>query len=315
MKPISWSHLGVGRTFDPQHKFVSSPIVSPAVLAGIRLLLALYALCTICTVLGFSVHYHNAKSFLSYFTELSYIGLVAYYCAAAVQSLFYARYGRYWLQRWPRPLQALHVLLQSTVTTFPFIVTIVFWVLLASPRTFSTTYGGWSNISIHALNSVFALFEILLTNAPPAPWLALPVHILLLAGYLGVAYITHITQGFYTYDFLDPHKEGALLAAYIVGIAVGEIVVFLLARGVTVLRQRLVVRRGLLREGHDSALMGGGGGEAIDEWEEVARPGAPDAEKGHGGVTQEKKTEGNANQSTSVVDSGLGENEGGTTTV
>ena len=57
-------------------------------------------------------------SFLSYFTLLSYIGLTAYYWAAAVQTFFYARYGRYPLCRWPRLLQGLHVLLQSTITVF-----------------------------------------------------------------------------------------------------------------------------------------------------------------------------------------------------
>lgn len=37
---------------------------------------------------------------------------------------------RYPLQRWPRALQVLHALLYSTIITFPFIVTIVFWGIL-----------------------------------------------------------------------------------------------------------------------------------------------------------------------------------------
>ena len=56
----------------------------------------------------------------------------------------------------------------------------------------------WTNISVHALNTVFALFEIGCTNSPPSPWLTLPACILVLAGYLGIAYITHVTQGFYS---------------------------------------------------------------------------------------------------------------------
>lgn len=56
----------------------------------------------------------------------------------------------------------------------------------------------WSNISKHALNSVFALFEIIFTNVPPMPWVDLPATIIILAAYLGVAYITHATQGFYS---------------------------------------------------------------------------------------------------------------------
>ncbi|KAJ7512224.1 hypothetical protein B0H11DRAFT_1843971 [Mycena galericulata] len=265
---FTYAHLGVDEpTFDPHRKFVSSPVLSPALLAATRTLLALYALSTICTVLAFNVAMGDGNSFLSYFTQLTYIGLTAYYCAAAVQTAFYAWYGTYPLQRWPRPLQALHVLLQSTVVSFPFIVTIVFWALLSSPETFSTRYNAWSAISVHALNSAYALFELLLTNAPPAPWLALPLHVLLLAGYLGVAYVTYAAQGFYTYPFLNPRTQHALLAAYIAGIALGAVVVFLLGRGVAGVRERL-----LGRPGNEKRRGEGSGGEPMDEWEEVARP-------------------------------------------
>jgi hypothetical protein len=43
--------------------------------------------------------------------------------------------------------------------------------------------------------------------------------------YLGVAYITYDTQGFYVYSFLNPSK-GPVLAAYIIGILVGTVFVF-----------------------------------------------------------------------------------------
>ncbi|KAJ7034634.1 hypothetical protein C8F04DRAFT_1101637 [Mycena alexandri] len=306
MALLSWHRMGVQSTFDPQYKFVSSPVVSPAVLAVIRLVLALYALCTITTILGFDVAEGDGKSFLSYFTELSYIGLTSYYWAAAVQTLFYARYGRYLLRRWPRPLQALHVLLQSTITTFPFIVTVVYWALLSSPQTFATRLSSWQNISIHAMNSAFALLDILLSNAPPAPWLMLPIHIVLLGAYLGVAYITHATQGFYTYSFLNPSKEHGLLAAYIVGIGVGEAVVFVLARTVALLRQRLAIRRGILLADDAEAgnsKDGTGAGEAIDEWEEIERP-----IQGGGGRGKEGGP-------VRIIDSGVTVGEGETETV
>ncbi|KAJ7754227.1 hypothetical protein DFH07DRAFT_1061309 [Mycena maculata] len=278
MKGLSWAHLGAPPAFDPHRKFVSSPLLSPAALAAVRLLLALYALCAIATDLAFDVALGAGHSFLSYFTILSYIGLTAYYWAAAVQTLAYARYGRYPLQRWPKPLQALHVLLQSTVVTFPFIVTIVFWVLLADATTFATRYDAWSNISIHALNSALALFELLLTNAPPAPWPALPLQILFLCAYLAVAYITFHTQGFYPYPFLNPSPHPALLAGYILGIAAGACAVFLLARAIAVLRQRLAIRYSLLPSLDDAPPA-----EAIDEWEavEVVRPGAGGAGAGN----------------------------------
>jgi hypothetical protein len=44
--------------------------------------------------------------------------------------------------------------------------------------------------------------------------------------YLGLAYVTYATQGFYVYSFLNPGKQHALLAGYIVGILIGCIVVY-----------------------------------------------------------------------------------------
>ncbi|KAF8153422.1 hypothetical protein B0H34DRAFT_663051 [Crassisporium funariophilum] len=272
-----YSRLGVPTTFDSSHKYVTSPFLrSPFILGYLRAFVALYTTIVLLVTLvwkSVKLHAGSRQVYFSYFTYLSYIGLCAYYCAATTQTLAYAfgwrRSGAgagYPLQRWSRILQALHVILQATVVTFPILVTIVFWGLLSDPSTFESTFSAWSNISVHALNTLLALFEIIFTNSPPAPWLTLPICVLCLAGYLGVAYITHDTQGFYTYSFLNPQKQGAKLAAYIVGIAVAEIIVFCLVRGVVVLRQRWATKRGLV-------LQAGEGVEAdIEEWEEVERP-------------------------------------------
>ncbi|EIN13038.1 hypothetical protein PUNSTDRAFT_82585 [Punctularia strigosozonata HHB-11173 SS5] len=186
------------------------------------------------------------------------------------QSTKAVRGNAYPLQQWPKILQFLHVLLWGTFTTFPIIVTVVFWSLLSGPTALSTVNNAWGNISGHLLNSVFALFEIFFTNAPPVPWTYLPFLVILLALYMGVAYITFATQHFYVYDFLDPGKQHALLAAYIIGIAVGCCLIFSLVRGVIVLRQRLARRFFPRRAG--GAAFGDDAGvraEGIDEWETV----------------------------------------------
>jgi len=267
MKFYQW--LGVDTQFDPNHNLVTSPILSPLLLASARISFALYTLFTLLFVLIWeSVKEGTADSFFSYFTDLSYIGLCAYFWASGVQTLAYALGNRkgYPLQRWPRILKSLHILLYSTITTFPIIVTVVFWALLASSDTFGTTMSSWRNISWHALNTVFALFEILFTHAGPLPWSHLPFMIILLAGYLGVAYITYATQGFYTYSFLNPQKVHGYLAAYIAGIGVGEAIIFIIVRYVCVLREKLSSKR--TRSVPSSS-------ETIDEWEELERPTTP----------------------------------------
>ncbi|KAM5535546.1 hypothetical protein V8D89_010713 [Ganoderma adspersum] len=258
-------------TFDPNHDLVTSPVFHPAVLAGLRLTLATYALfVALYQLIEEAVKEGDAQTFFSYFTHLSYIGLIAYMYAAGVQTLCYVLNRRqgYPLQRWPRPLQFLHKLLYSTVTTFPMVVTVIFWALLADSDTFATTLSAWFNISEHAMNTGYALFEITLTNAGPSPWWHLPICIVVLACYLGVAYITHATQGFYTYSFLDPKKEHAKLAGYIVGIGVAECIAFLLARALVWVRMRL--------SGPKSGARGSpSNNAAIEEgWEEVERPGS-----------------------------------------
>ncbi|OBZ75420.1 hypothetical protein A0H81_04742 [Grifola frondosa] len=273
--------LGVPAPFDPQHTLVTSPFLPPLALAALRMTLAAYALFFVVFQLTWdALILQNANTFFSYFTHLSYIGLLAYFWAAAVQTLVYALGGGrkgYPLQRWHCSLQFLHVLLYSTITTYPIIVTIVFWSLLADPSTLSTRFNAWTNISQHALNTAFALFEIVLTHAGPSPWMHLPFCIVLLGCYLGVAYITHATQGFYTYSFLDPTQERARLAAYIVAIAVGECIVFALVRGLCVLREYYVRRRHLEGGRTPSESSEADDPEKLDDWEEVERPGTPTA--------------------------------------
>ncbi|KAG2362898.1 hypothetical protein BDR07DRAFT_1450944 [Suillus spraguei] len=255
---LSYEWFGVLAPFDPACRLVTSSFFSPLTLGILRLLFAVYSLVTTITVLVFqSVRFHSSRSFFSYFTDLSYIGLVAYFWASSIQTIVFVLQGQkaYPLQKWPRILQLLHVLLNTTITIFPIIVTVVFWTLLASSSTFSTRYSAWSNVSQHAMNSSFALFEILLTNTSPSPWSHIIPCFFLFASYLGVAYITYATQGFYTYSFLDPSVEHGLLAAYIIGMGVGYCILFAIVKGICTLRCRLSSE-------HVQC-------EALDEWEHI----------------------------------------------
>ena len=121
-------------------------------------------------------------SWFSYFTHISYIGLTFYMIFAAGHTLYYARTGREPLNSWPRFFQLCHTVLYSTIITYPIIVTIVFWGLLSSSSTFSTTFNTWSNISLHALNSAYAVFEILFSAVGRQPW----SHLIFLIIFLGI---------------------------------------------------------------------------------------------------------------------------------
>ncbi|KXJ91557.1 hypothetical protein Micbo1qcDRAFT_163321 [Microdochium bolleyi] len=224
--------------WDPSHRFETSWILPPYLLGAIRLLIGIYALTTLLFNIGFQCAHPelggcraSAASF-SYFTVLTYWGLSFYFLFAAAHTLTYARSNSALLDRWPRLLQALHSLYYSTVVTYPALVTIVYWGLLYSTindgKGFPNTYSLWSNVSQHAMNSAFMLFEVIFPRTAPPPWIHLLWLIIILAMYCGLAYLTAATKGFYVYPFLDPRKQGAFVAAYVFGIAVAIIVIFVL---------------------------------------------------------------------------------------
>ncbi|KAJ3758344.1 hypothetical protein EV360DRAFT_44135 [Lentinula raphanica] len=247
-----YDSLGASQPFDSQTAYVTSPWFSSMTLAAIRGTIAVYTLVTLLVILIWQATVlRDVNGYFSYFTELTHIGICSYYWTSFTQTFIYALRQRhsiettleYPLQQWPRFLQLMHIMLESTVVSYPILVTVVFWALLASPTVFSTKFNAWSNLSLHILNSVWSLFEMIGTNSPAPRWCMLPCMIIILALYLAVAYITHATQGFYPYSFLDPSTSHSLLAGYIVGIGVAACIVFSLAKTIMWYRAKRTARK------------------------------------------------------------------------
>lgn len=144
-----YSRLGVLRPFDPSERYTTSWLFPPLLLAFSRLLLSIYAFFTIFFIFGWNGSHSHARSSrrsFSYFTNLTYWGLAFYFLVSSLHTFQYARTGKSWLRSWPRPLQAAHTIFYSTVVTFPFLVTIVYWALLYSGRWFPVAFNAWSNV-------------------------------------------------------------------------------------------------------------------------------------------------------------------------
>ncbi|GLI74598.1 hypothetical protein PoHVEF18_002842 [Penicillium ochrochloron] len=195
MRRVSFATLfGADPTYDTLHRFETSWLLPPTILAALRGLIALYIFTTIFFIWGWDGTHNNTAAIgqsFSYFTWLTYWGLGFYHLFAAIHTACYARTGRSVLfEKWPRACR----------------------------------------ISQHGLNSLYALLEIILPATAPHPWMTIPVLILLLAFYLCVAYITVHTEGFYTYSFLNPAANGSgLVAGYCFGILAAIIVIFLIS--------------------------------------------------------------------------------------
>lgn len=269
--------------FDPTHRFETSWLVSPYVLFAIRALLvrpppkpqtppsptnprqALYALFTSIFILGWECTHApdrcaSSRARFSYFTVLTYWGLTFYFLVSSLHTFSYARTGTPLLARFPRPLQALHSAFYTTIVVYPFLVTVVYWATLYSGTWFPTAFAGWSNVSQHMLNSVFAVFEIVVPRTDPPPAVHMVWLVLVLAGYLGLAYVTHAAQGWYPYSFLDPGR--AKVGVYVVGILVGSLVVFGVVWGV-VWGRRWVTEKKMGRTGKFARGRDVGGGEVV----------------------------------------------------
>lgn len=150
-KPLS-TLLDIPSTgFDPDHTFTTSWLLPPILLASLRLLVFLYCLATQLTHWIYDGVNDSANLIgreFSYFTVLTFWGILFYSLVAGTHTLVYALKGRSWLDRWPRPLQALHTFFYTTVVTFPFLVTIVYWAILYDGPWFPEEFNAWSNVSL-----------------------------------------------------------------------------------------------------------------------------------------------------------------------
>lgn len=187
----------------------------------------------------------NASDSFAFFTVLTYWGLAFYSLVAAIHTGSYAATGRPLLDRFPRPLQALHSLFYTTAITFPFIVTIVYWGVLYEDPWFGLRFDAWRNISQHALNAGYALFEIFIPRTEPPPWIHLLWLIVILLAYLALAFVNLARTGDYVYSFLDYEEVGGrgFVAAYVLGIAAGICIVFAVVWGITWVRRWVTERK------------------------------------------------------------------------
>ncbi|KJX94211.1 hypothetical protein TI39_contig4208g00015 [Zymoseptoria brevis] len=148
----------------------------------------------------------------SYLTFITYWSLAFYFSVSAWHTFTYAFNlcrGRtecisHLHDSLPRSLQLAHAIWHTTITTLPFLVTLVFWsTMYARPETPSAAFVIWINVSVHGLNSLFAMVGIIFSATKPPPFFShLLIVKIILALYLGLAYVTRFTQGFYPYPWM-----------------------------------------------------------------------------------------------------------------
>ncbi|PHH75219.1 hypothetical protein CDD82_4540 [Ophiocordyceps australis] len=234
--------------FDVENRFVTSWIVAPFTLAAIRMTIGSYILSSILFIIAWSCTHPattggcvaSRRSF-SYFTVLAFWGQAFYFIVAAIHTFFHASCPGHLslLSRFRRPFGALHSFFYSSVVVFPLLVSMIYWAMIFKGPWRGSTFDSWRNVSQHALNSVFALFEMTLTRTLLLPVVHLLWLFCIIVAYLGVAFLTNADQDFFVYAFLDKDQVGGagLVTAYIACVAMALVVLFVVAQ--VIIRVRL----------------------------------------------------------------------------
>ncbi|KAF8540375.1 hypothetical protein BDD12DRAFT_917070 [Trichophaea hybrida] len=294
--PSIYTLFNVPTPFDPYNRFQTSYILPPSILFFIRALIGIYIFTALIYKLSHDDTINREQSF-SYFTNLTYWGLGFYFITSAFHTGVYAKKGVAPLGTWKKPLQLAHTVYYTTVINFPLLVTIVYWSILApAEKPFLSPYLAWSNISYHALNSSFAGFEIFLTCTERPAWIHLAVLLVILALYLGLAYVTKATEGFYTYSFLDPSKGKGRLVGYVFGIFFGACIIFVIVWLMVWGREWVAGKVGLKPKVAGKRKLVGdeerGGEGQVGEEQVVKRDEEGEEKEGEEGEVGEKKKEG-----------------------
>ena len=144
-----------------------------------------------------------------------------------------ARYPRSMLSsRFSRPFQLCHTLLISTVSSFPLVVTVIFWSVLRGPTPLSDPYSIFANVGKHTLNYVLTMLDlILLSRTPLRPWWHMLLVATLLALYLGIVEITYRRYHVWVYAFFNAYQFGTpLVVLFCLVLGVFAVASFLLTQ-------------------------------------------------------------------------------------
>ncbi|KAL1916914.1 uncharacterized protein VTP21DRAFT_5111 [Calcarisporiella thermophila] len=222
---------------DPIDRFTTSYWVRPYVLLITRTLSLSYALATF--IGRFILLQNRLYSYIFYFTNLSYIGLLLYFMIAFILSVMYIRGSEL---QFLRGVWGLIVwIIYELFATFHLLVPIVFWAILfpaafeeARDAKISPGYT-WSTISVHALDLILLIPEVVLNRIPIAVAHMIFVVIILLL-YMFETWIVHAQTGKWVYPFLNWDPPGRA-AGYYLGVLVLTLLIFLVQYAVYRLKE------------------------------------------------------------------------------
>ncbi|KAG0230662.1 hypothetical protein B0O80DRAFT_463026 [Mortierella sp. GBAus27b] len=223
-------------------RFVSSNIVSATTLLYIRFIVALHL-----TAVFIATLYVSARDGVFYmvpttFTNLSNIGLTAYYLTATYHSISYYRCkdlrsltNQHWFLT-----SALSLLYASTVV-FHIVVPAIYWGMLFDPNNTMDTLNQYVDYSHHGADFACILVEMIF-NRMELPWVAVLGPLSMIILYMFLAWVYFAARGEWLYGFLDWSK-GPMAAAWYIGLLVIFGLLFVLQKYIHQGRDAILKRR------------------------------------------------------------------------
>ncbi|KAK9693712.1 hypothetical protein K7432_013764 [Basidiobolus ranarum] len=224
---------------------VTSNFVPSYVLIFTRTISLIYTLTVAIT--NFVINIDNVwEGFFVYFTDLSFLGLVAYFMVSTYHSLRYYNGSiqflhSSWIAR-SKFLRFVYWLLYETIVVFHVVVPIVYWTLIFTPSNRSTLLL-WVNGSIHGSDFFFMIIEVVLGRWT-LTWKHLPFVLLFPVLYMCMAFLNYAINDYFVYGFLNwyARKSGYVALIYL-GVALFFVAVFVAMLYVHRLRDRIGVKR------------------------------------------------------------------------
>ncbi|KAF9365647.1 hypothetical protein BGX34_009182 [Mortierella sp. NVP85] len=223
-------------------RFVSSNLVSANTLLYIRLLVALHLSAVFIATL-----YVSARDGVFYmvpttFTNLSNIGLTAYYLTATYHSYSYCRHKDLRsLTSQHRFLSLALSLLYASVVVFHIVVPAIYWSMLFDPNNTMDGLNKYVDFSHHGADLACILVEMLF-NRMELPWISILGPMTMIILYMFLAWVYFAARGEWLYGFLDWSK-GAVAAGWYIGLLVIFALLFVLQKYIHQGRDAALKRR------------------------------------------------------------------------
>ncbi|KAF9319293.1 hypothetical protein BG003_009503 [Podila horticola] len=194
---------------------VSSNLISAKALLVVRLFITLHLVAVFIATLYVSARDKVFYMVPTTFTNLSNIGLTAYYLTATYHSHDYVRrknLDSLTKQHWF--LTSALWLLYASVVVFHIVVPAIYWGMLFDPNNTMDTLNQYVDYSHHGVDFACILFEMILNRMN-----LLYVHVLgpicMIILYMFLAWVYFAARGEWLYGFLDWSKGGIAAAWYI----------------------------------------------------------------------------------------------------